>query len=87
MINSVSLIGFNFQLSIDFGFDVLFPHNFSVLHQNHIETSWFSLKIHEIPFAEEKSMLSSLDTSGSMSPPPILLQSASALSKKYFKTL
>jgi hypothetical protein len=66
MISTVSLIDFNFQLHEDFGCNVCFPHNFSVLHRNSMETSWFSLTMHENPFTEERSMQSSSDTSVSM---------------------
>jgi hypothetical protein len=31
--------GFNFQLPVDFGFNVCFPHNVSVLNHNSMETS------------------------------------------------
>ena len=58
-----------FASPVDFGLNVLFPHIFSVLHRNSIETSWFSLVIHEKPLTEEKSMLSSLDSSILMLPP------------------
>ncbi len=56
MISTVSFIDFNFQLHVDFGFNVCFPHNSSVLHRNSMDTSWFSLTMHESPFTEEKSI-------------------------------
>ena len=62
---------FDFCIPIDFGLNVLFSHIFSVLHRNSIETSWFSLVIHEKPLTEEKSMPSSLDSRISMLPPPV----------------
>ncbi len=78
-------------LSVNFGYNVLFLHIFSVLlrllHHNSIETSLFQLMIHGRPFTKEKSMQSSLDTSISRFSSPVLAQSASALSKKYLKQL
>ena len=71
MIYHVSSLGFDFHIPVDFGLNVLFPHNFSVLPRNSIETSWFSLVIHESPLTEEKSMPSSLDTRISMLTPPV----------------
>ena len=62
---------FDFCIPIDFGLNVLFSHIFSVLHHNSIETSWFSLVIHESPLTEEKTMPSSLDTRISMLTPPV----------------
>ena len=62
---------FDFCIPVDFGLNVLFPQIFSVLHRNSIETSWFSLVIHESPLTEEKSMPSSLDTRISMLTPPV----------------
>ncbi len=59
MISTLSSIGFNFQLPVDFRFNVCFHHAFSVLHHNSMETIWFSLTMHESPFTEEKSMQSS----------------------------
>ncbi len=56
MINSLSSTGFNFHLPVDFGFIVLLPHNFSVLHQNR-------MVMHENPVTEAKTMQYSLDTS------------------------
>jgi hypothetical protein len=79
MIYHLSSLDFDFHVSVEFGFNVLFPHIFSVLHCNSIETSWFSLLIHESLSTEEKSMQSSIDTRISMSPPPISAQSAFAL--------
>ena len=64
-------LGIDFLIPVDFGLNVLFPHIFSVLHHNSIETSWFSLVIHESPLTEEKSMPSSLDTRISMLTPPV----------------
>ena len=58
---------------------------FSVLHHNSIETCWFSLVIHESPFTEEISMISSLDSHILMWLPPVLAQSAFALPKKKLK--
>ena len=71
MIYHLSSLGFDFHVPIDFGFNVLFPHIFSVLHCNSVETSWFSLVIHGSPLTEEKSMPSSLDTRISMLSPPV----------------
>ncbi len=81
MICSLSSISFNFYLPVDFGFFVLFPHIFSVLYHYRIETSWFSPMMHESPFTEEKCIQSSFDANISMFYPPVLPQSASALSK------
>ncbi len=55
MIYLLSSLGFDFHIPVDFGFNVLFPHIFAVLHRNSVETSWFSLVIHEIPLTEEPS--------------------------------
>ena len=71
MICHSSSLDFDFHIPVDFGLNVLFPHNFSVLPCNSIETSWFSLVIHESPLTEEKSMPSSLDTRISMLTPPV----------------
>ena len=40
-------LGFEFHIQVDFGFNDLFSHNFSFLHHNSEETSWFSLMRHE----------------------------------------
>jgi hypothetical protein len=74
-----SSLDFDFQIPVDIGLNVLFPHILSVLHHNSIETSWFSLVIHWSPLTEEKSKPSSLDTRTSMLPPPV---SPSQLSQK-----
>jgi hypothetical protein len=87
MMNSLSSIDFNFQLPIDFGFNVLFPQNISVQHHIHVHTSWFALTMHESPFTSKKSMQSSLDTCVSMFPPPVLAQERICALKTYFKTL
>ena len=87
MVSCLSLIDFNFQLPIDFGSNACFPHNFLVLHHNSMETSWFSLTMHESPFTQEKSMRSSSDTRVSMLLLSIWRRSASALSKKTLKPL
>jgi len=71
LIYHLSSLGIDFHIPVDFGLNVLFPHIFSVLHRNSIETSWFSLVIHEKPLTEEKSMPSSLDSRISMLPPPV----------------
>ena len=71
MICHLSSLGSDFHIPVDFGSNVLFPHIFSVLHCNSIETSWFSLVIHGSPLTEEKSMPSSLDTRISMLSPPV----------------
>ena len=81
MIYHLSSLDFDFHMSVDFGFNVLFPHIFSVLHCTSIETSWFSLLIHESLLTEEKSMQSSIDISIQMLPPPDSAQSAFALKK------
>ena len=86
MIYNVSSLGFEFHIPIDFGLNVLFPHIFSVLHRNSVETCWFSLVMHESPLTEEISMQSSLDGRISMLLPPVLAQSTFALQKK-IKTL
>jgi hypothetical protein len=62
-----------------FCFNVSFPHIFSVLHLNSIETRLFSLSIHENQLTEEKYMQSSIVTGRSMLPPPVSAQSAFAL--------
>ena len=62
---------FDFCIPIDFGLNDLFSHIFSVLHRNSMETSWFSLVIHESPLTEENTMPSSLDTRISMLTPPV----------------
>jgi len=85
MIYHASSLGFDFHITVDFGSNVLFSHIFSVLHHNSIETCWFSLVIHESPLTEEISMHSSLDSRISMWLPPVLAQSAFALSKKKLK--
>ena len=66
------------------GFNHLFPHIFSVLHHNSIETSWFSLVIHESPLTEEKTMPSSIDTRISMLTPPVSRRAHFALPKKTY---
>ncbi len=71
LIYHLSSLGIDFVIPVDFGLNVLFPHIFSVLHHNSIETGWFSLVIHESPLTEEKSMPSSLDSSILMLPPPV----------------
>ena len=81
MYNSSSL-DFDFHISVDFGLNVLFPHIFSVLHRNSIETSWFSLVMHKSPFTEEKYMQSSVDTRISTLPPPVSRRAHFALPKK-----
>jgi hypothetical protein len=90
MISSLTSIYFKFHLPVDFGFNVIFPHNFSVLHHNSMEISWFSFTMHESPFTEEKSMQYSLEASGtrmSILLLWILRRSASALSKNTLKYL
>ncbi len=87
MIYHVSSLGFDFHIPVDFGLNVLFPHIFSALHCNSIETCWFSLVIHESPLTEEISMQSSFDSRISMLLPPVLAQSAFALPKKNENTL
>ncbi len=77
----VSSLAFDFHIPIDFGLNVLFPHIFSVLHRNSVETCWFSLVMHESPLTEEISMQSSLDSRISILLPPGLAQSAFALPK------
>jgi hypothetical protein len=39
MTTDLSLLDFDFHVSVDFGFNDSFPHIFSVLHLNSIETS------------------------------------------------
>ncbi len=75
-----SLAKFWFSQAWDFGLNVLqvFPHIFSVLHRNSVETCWFSLVMHEGPLTEEISMQASLDNRISMLLPPVLAQSAFA---------
>ena len=82
MIYFLSSLDFDFHIPVDFGLNVLFPHISSVLHWNSMETSWFSLVIHESPLTEEKSMQSSLDTHISMFPPPVSRRAHFALPKK-----
>ena len=82
MISHVSSLAFDFHIPVDFASNVLFPHIFSVLHCNSVETCWFSLVKHESPLTEEISMQSSLDSRISMLLPPVLAQSAFALPKK-----
>ncbi len=57
MISSLSSIEFNFQLPVDFRFNVLFPHNISVLYQNSMEISWFSLTMHASPFTKDLAQI------------------------------
>jgi hypothetical protein len=82
----VSSLVFDFHIPVDFGLNVLFPHIFSVLHRNSVETCWFSLVMYESPLTEEISMQSSLDGRISMFLPPVLAQSAFALPKKKSKS-
>ncbi len=84
----LSSLGIDFHVSVDFRFNVSFPHIFLALHPNSIETSWFSLSIHKDQLTEEKSMQSSIVTSRSMLPPPVSAQSTFqvALYKKQIKT-
>jgi hypothetical protein len=77
--NSLSSIDFDFQLPLDFGFDVLFPRNFSVLHRIHVDKNWLALTMHESPFMEVKSIRSSSDTCVSMLHLSFWPRSASAL--------
>ena len=80
----LTLLGIYFHIPVDFVLNVRFPHIFSVLHCNSIETSWFSLVIHESPLTEEKSMPSSLDSCILILPPRAtsFTHSAFALPKK-----
>ena len=87
MIYHMSSLAFDFHIPIDFGLNVLFPHIFSGLHRNSVETCWFSLVMHESPLTEEISMQSRLDSRISMLLPPVLAQSAFALQKKKIKML
>ncbi len=82
MTTDLSSLHSNFHVLVVFCFNVSFPHIFSVLHPNSIETSRFSLSIHENQLTEEKYMQSSIVTCRSMLPPPVSAQSAFALSKK-----
>ncbi len=66
----------DFHCSIDFWLDILFPHIFWFLHQNWVQTSWFTLTKHRSVGDEEKTIPSCLDTSSLMNAPPVLLQSA-----------
>ena len=84
MICHSSSLDFDFHIPVDFGLNVLFPHNFSVLPCNSIETSWFSLVIHESPLTEEKTMPSSIDTRISMLTPPVSRRAHFALPKKTY---
>jgi hypothetical protein len=43
------LTWFRFSHPRRFWLNVLFPHIFSVLHRNSVETCWFSLVMHETP--------------------------------------
>jgi hypothetical protein len=52
---SLSSIGFNFQLRVDFGFNVCFPHDVLVLHHYAMVTSWFSLTMHESSAGKTRS--------------------------------
>jgi hypothetical protein len=87
VVHNLSSLSFNFHVLVDSGFNVSFPHFFSVLHQINIETSQCSLSMHENQLMEEKSMQSSIDTCRSMLPPPVSAQSAFALSKKILKSI
>ena len=86
MLSSLSSIDFNFQLPVDFEFNVFLSFSFPVLHHNSMETSWFSLMMLETqsPFLEEKSMQSTRN----LVPIPLCLccsSRASALSKTTLK--
>ena len=87
MIYHASSLSFDFHISIDFVLNVLFPHIFSVLHHDGIETCCFSLVMHDSPLMEEISMQSSLDIRISMLLPPVLVQRTFELPKKEIKTL
>ncbi len=86
MKTQLSSLDFDFHVSVDFCFNVSFPHISSVLHPSSIETSRFSLSMHENQLTEEKSMQSSIDTFRLMLPPPVSAQSAFALYKNKNKT-
>jgi hypothetical protein len=45
----ISRLSSNVQRPLDSGFNVCFPHNVLVLHHYGMETSWFSLMMHESP--------------------------------------
>ena len=79
MISHAPLLGFEFHIQVDFGFNDLFSHIFSFLYHNSVETSWFSLMRHEKLLTKEKCMQSSMDTTISMLSPTKSSQSAFAL--------
>ena len=65
MIYQLSLFGFDFHISVDFGLIFLFPHIFSVLHRISVvcvDTDLFLHVMHGSALPEEISMKSSLDT-------------------------
>ena len=62
MISHAPSLGFECHIQVDFGFNDLFSHIFSVLYHNSVETSWFSLMRHEKLLTKEKCMQSSMDT-------------------------
>ena len=79
MVSHAPSLGFEFHIQVDFGFNDLFSHNFSFLHHNSVETSWFSLMRHEKLLTKEKCMQSSMETTISMLSPTKSSQSAFAL--------
>jgi hypothetical protein len=83
MICNTSSFAFDFHTQLDFRLNVLFR---SVLHHYGVETSLFSLVLHECPLTKEISMKSNLDTSTSMTDsmllPRVLAHGTFALAKK-----
>ena len=79
MISHALSLGVEFHIQVDFGFNDLFSHNFTFLHHNSVETSWFSLMRHEKLLTKEKCMQSRMDTTILMLSPTKSSQSAFAL--------
>jgi hypothetical protein len=82
----LSSIGFNFQLRVDFGFNVLFPHIFTVMHHNSMKQAVSHLRCIGA-HSRKRNPCNLAQIPVCPCSPLVLAQERICALKQYFKTL